>query len=112
MAEAKKKAEPQAEAPKGGGMGRILMLVGVVLIAAIGGLATYLFVLAPVLKDPAAQETAKAESEEDEMPEEPVAVDLPSTVVNVMREGDGPSAFLSFAVTLECNNEATATIVN
>ena len=53
---------------------------------AIGGLATYLFVLAPVLKDPAAQETAKAESEAEEVPKEPVAVDLPSTVVNVMRE--------------------------
>lgn len=108
MAEEKKKAE--AEAPKGG-MGRILLLVGVVLVAAIGGLATYLFVLAPVLKDPEAHEEAKAH-EEHSMPAHPVAVDLPNVVVNVMREGDGPSALLSFAVTIECNNAETAEIVN
>lgn len=112
MAEAKKKAEPQAEAPKGGGMGRILMLVGVVLIAAIGGLATYLFVLAPVLKDPAAEHEAKAEdTDEHALPEHAAMVELPNVVVNVMREGDAPAALLSFGVTLECNNEETAHLV-
>jgi len=108
MPEKKEKAE--AEAPKGGGMGRILLLVGVVLVAAIGGLATYLFVLAPVLKDPEAHAEAKAHDEQS-LPEKPVPIDLPNVVVNVMREGDGPAALLSFAVTIECNNQETADIV-
>ncbi len=110
MPEEKKKAG--AEAPKGGGMGRILLLVGVVLVAAIGGLATYLFVLAPVLKDPAAggHEEAKAHEEHD-VPEHPESIALPNVVVNVMREGDGPSALLSFSVTLECNNADTKHVV-
>ncbi len=109
MPEEKKKTE--VEAPKGGGMGRILLLVGVVLVAAIGGLATYLFVLAPVLKDPDAHEEAKAH-DEHEMPAHPVAVELPNVVVNVMRDGDGPSAMLQFGVTLECNNADTAHLVD
>ncbi len=109
MPEEKKK---EAESPKGGGMGRLLMLVGVVLVAAIGGLATYLFVLAPMLTDPDAHTEAGAHEEDGHaIPHDAVSVDLTSVAVNVVRDGSGPAALLQFGVTLECNNAETAHLV-
>jgi flagellar basal body-associated protein FliL len=110
MPEEKKK---EAEPPKsGGGLGRLLLLVGVILVAAIGGLATYLFVLAPMLKDPNTHAEARAHEEGDQaIPHDAVPVDLASVVVNVVRDGNSPAAILQFGVTLECNNEETAKLV-
>ncbi len=113
---ADKKEKPAAAAPEkgGGGMGRLLMMAGVVLVAAIGGLATYLFVLAPVLKDPAAEhgeEHAAEHEDEEHVPHHPESIQLPTATVNVMREGDGASPLLQFGVTIECNDAATAHLV-
>lgn len=112
------KKEKPAEAPaKGGGMGRLVMMAGVILVAAIGGLATYLFILAPVLKDPAAEHgEAHADEhgehgEEEHIPHHAVNVELPTVVVNVMREGDGPAPLLQFGVTLEVSNHDTELMV-
>jgi flagellar basal body-associated protein FliL len=111
------KKEKQAEVPQkggGGGMGRLIMMAGVVLVAAIGGLATYLFVLAPVLKDPAAEHGeahAEEHGEEDHVPHHAEMIELPTVVVNVIREGDGPAPYLQFGVTLECSDHATAQLV-
>lgn len=107
---ADKKEKPAETPAKGGGMGRLLMMAGVILVAAIGGLATYLFVLAPVLKDPHAEHGeahAEEHGEEEHIPHHAVNVQLPTVVVNVMREGDGPAPLLQFGVTLEVSNHAT-----
>lgn len=114
---ADKKEKPAAAAPEkgGGGMGRLLMMAGVVLVAAIGGLATYLFVLAPVLKDPAAEahgeEHAEAHGEDEHVPHHAESIELPTVVVNVMREGDGPAPLLQFGMSIECSDHATAQLV-
>lgn len=110
------KKEKKAEEPQksGGGMGRLLMMAGVVLVAAIGGLATYLFILAPVLKDPAAEhgeEHAEEHGEEEHVPHHAINVQLPTVIVNVMREGDEPASYLQFGVTIECSNHATELMV-
>lgn len=113
MAEKKETKAPEPQ-KGGGGMGRLLMMAGVVLVAAIGGLATYLFILAPVLKEPeAAHGDAHAEEhgDEDHIPHHAVNVELPTVVVNVMRDGDGPAPLLQFGVTLEVSNHETELMV-
>lgn len=110
------KKEKKAEVPQtsGGGMGRLLMMAGVVLVAAIGGLATYLFILAPVLKEPEAahgEEHAEEHGDEEHVPHHAEMIELPTVVVNVMREGNGPSTYLQFGVTLECSDHSTAQLV-
>jgi flagellar basal body-associated protein FliL len=107
--EKKNEAEP---VKSGGGMGRLFLLAGVILVAAIGGLATYLFVLAPMLKDPEAGKEAHAKADTgDLIPHGAVPVDFEKVVVNVVREGTGPASILQFGVTLECSNEETKKLV-
>ncbi len=107
--DAKKDAAP-AEA-SGGGLGKFLLPVGLVLVAAIGGLATYLFVLAPMLAQDESSVEAKATTDEL-MPSAPAMITLPDGFVNVMRDGEMPASILVYGVSLECNNQATADIVN
>ena len=98
-----------AEEESGGGVSKIILVLGVVLVAAIGGLSTYLFVLKPMLDD---TEVALQVSSEDAIPVAPVELEFPQTPVNVMREGQAPAATLLFGVTLECNNAETADLVS
>ncbi len=109
MAEEAKEEEPEPKS--GGALGKIILVLGVVLVAAIGGLATYLFVLKPMLEEAAEVASSQQASDEDPIPIAPVAIEFPQTPVNVMREGQAPAATLLFGVTLECENEATAAIV-
>lgn len=111
MAEEAKEEEPEAKS--GGVLGKIILVLGVVLVAAIGGLSTYLFVLKPMLEKAAAELVAsEQESDGDPIPLMPVEIEFPQTAVNVMREGQAPAATLLFGVTLECENAATAELVN
>lgn len=100
--------QSQGEQASGGGFGRILLVVAVVLVAAIAGLSTYLFVLAPMLKKPDAVVQAEVV---EAMPANPVFIEFPQTPVNVIREGEMPASTLLFGVTLECNNPETAALV-
>jgi len=100
--------EAQPEESSGGGIGKILLVVGVVLLAAIAGLSTYLFVLKPMLAD--MPEVALGDVE-DAIPLAPAMVEFPQTPVNVIRDGEMPAATLLFGVTLECENAETATLV-
>ena len=107
MAEEAKKTEEPAEAS--GGISKLLLPVGLVLVAAIGGLATYLFVLSPMLAVDPNEEQARAA--EDALPAQPVFVSLPDGFVNVIRDGEMPASILVYGVSLECNNDATALLV-
>lgn len=101
-------SEEGAEEKSGGGVSKILLVLGVVLVAAIGGLSTYLFVLKPLLDD---TEVAIQVDPEDVIPFAPVELEFPQTPVNVMREGQLPASTLLFGVTLECENFETAELV-
>jgi flagellar basal body-associated protein FliL len=106
--EAKKKdAEP---ASASGGLGNLLLPVGLVLVAAIGGLAAYLFVLSPMLSKEIGTAEAKASSD-DLLPLNPQVINLPDGFVNVIRDGEMPAAMLVYGVAIECNNAETAAIV-
>ena len=101
--------EPKPDETSGGGPGKIILVVGVVLMAAVAGLGTYLFVLKPMLTD--TEEVARNEGE-NPIPVAPVMVEFPQTPVNVIRDGEAPAATLLFGVTLECENAETAILVN
>lgn len=101
--------EESTEEQSGGGVGKIILVLGVVLVAAIGGLSTYVFLLKPMLGD---TELALQVDPEDFIPVAPVEVEFPQTPVNVMREGQAPAATLLFGVTLECQNAETAALVS
>lgn len=100
--------EQTEEKPSGGGIGKIILVLVVALVAAIGGLATYLFVLKPMLEASALVAEAV---EEDPIPLAPVYIEFPQTPVNVIRDGEAPAATLLFGVTLECENEVTSQLV-
>lgn len=106
---AEKPVEP-AEPSKKGGIGKFLLPVGLVLVAAIAGLATYLFVLSPMLAEEEPPSEARATTDE-RVPLNPVVVNLPDGFVNVIRDGDMPAAILVYGVSIECNNEETAALV-
>lgn len=99
---------------KSGGLGKILLPVGLVLVAAIAGLATYLFVLAPMLalEDSAhGDELAHTEGHHDDLPHHPETITLPDGFVNVIRDGEMPAAMLVYGVSIECNNHETRLLV-
>ncbi len=103
--------EEQPEEESSGALGKIVLVLGVVLVAAVGGLATYVFVLKPMLEEAAEVAASEQASDEDPIPLAPVAIEFPQTPVNVIREGQSPAATLLFGVTLECENEVTAQLV-
>jgi len=102
--------EPAHEADaQAGGLSRVLILMAVVLVAAIAGISTYLFVLSPLLDEAEPVEQAALT---DAIPQNPVMIDFPQTAVNVIRDGQGPASTLLFGVTLECKNPETAVLVD
>ena len=103
--------EEPPEEKSSGALGKIVLVLGVVLVASIGGLTTYLFVLKPMLEEAAEVAASEHASDEDPIPLAPVAIEFPQTPVNVIRDGQAPAATLLFGVTLECENEATAELV-
>ena len=109
MAEEAKEEGPEPKS--GGALGKIILVLGVVLVAAIGGLATYLFILKPMLEEAAEVVASERGPDEDPIPIAPVMIEFPQTPVNVIRDGQSPAATLLFGVTLECENEATAALV-
>ena len=109
MAEEVNEELPEEESS--GALGKIVLVLGVVLVAAIGGLTTYVFVLKPMLEEAAEVAASEQASDEDPIPLAPVTIEFPQTPVNVIREGQSPAATLLFGVTLECENEATAVLV-
>jgi flagellar basal body-associated protein FliL len=106
---AEKSEKPSEKAPSGG-FGRFLLPVGLVLVAAIAGLATYLFVLSPMLDEEESASEHHAENEEV-FPHEPEVITLPDGFVNVMRDGEMPASILVYGVSLECNNHETKLLV-
>lgn len=109
MAEEVNEERPENE--PSGAMGKIILVLGVVLVAAIGGLSTYLFVLKPMLEEAAEVAASEQVSDEDPIPLFPVEVEFPQAFVNVIRDGQAPAATLVFGVTLECENRDTANLV-
>jgi len=107
MADEAKTEEAEAST---GVISKLLLPVGLVLVAAIGGLAAYLFVLSPMLAKGAAEDQAKATTE-DMLPSAPVFVELPDGFVNVIRDGEMPASILVYGVSIECNNAETAALV-
>lgn len=100
--------EQTEEKPSGGGLGKIVLVLVVAFVAAIGGLATYLFVLKPMLEKSAVVAEAV---EEDLIPLAAVEIEFPASPVNVIRDGQEPAATLLFGVTLECANAETLALV-
>lgn len=102
--------EPQEPvAKKGGGIAKIAVPVLIVIVAGVGGFATFRFVIAPML---ATSDEVHIDEPASELPVTPTMVVLESSFVNVIREGDLPASTLLFGVTLECNNQATADLIN
>lgn len=110
MAEEEEEQEEESPQKKGRGVIQLIVVGAVIALAAIGGLATYMFVIAPMLgEDEASEETASVL--DDKIPVLPVTIVLEQTPVNVVREGAGPASMLLFGVTLECNDQETANLV-
>lgn len=87
-----------------------LIVVAIVLaLAGGGGLMVYRFFVAPRL---ATDDSTVEAAVEDAIPVIPVNVEFPQKFVNIMREANEPASTLVFQVTLECNNQATADLIN
>lgn len=92
-----------------GGMVSTLIVVAIVLALAGGaGFFLYRFAIAPRL----APDSGTAQAAEDVIPVMPVNVEFPQKFVNIMRQANEPASTLVFQVTLECNNPATANLIN
>ena len=105
--------EAKAPAAPAGGSKKMMrtvgMIAGVVIVAAVGGLAAYYFVLAPML---AGDAEAAAPVVADAIPITAVEVSFDTTFVNlIMTSEDMPTSTLLFSLTLSCANQATADII-
>ena len=86
-----------------------LIVVAIVLaLAGGGGFFVYRFVIAPRL----ATDNGAPEVVADEIPAMPINVEFPQKFVNIMRVANEPASTLVFQVTLECNNQQTADLIN
>lgn len=95
-------------APGGSRLGFLLPL-GVILLAVAGGLLVYYFVIAPKFADPG--EVEVVDDPTDFIPEVPQYYEFEPAYVNLMREGDDAADTLMYAVTFECADTATLTMV-
>lgn len=105
--------EKPAATKSSGMMGKLIALVVVVLIAAVGGLLTYKLVLAPTLdrKEPVKAEHDEEEDEET-IPEGSIPFDLPEAQAEVRAEDPNmPNSILMYSVSLVCANEETHLLV-
>lgn len=109
MAEEVEAPQEAPPASSGGGVGKILAVAGILLVAAIAGLTTYLFVIAPRLED--SEKVAEEEEQVEYIPATPFTIEFPQTAVNVIRDGEAPASTLLFGVTLECENQATQSLI-
>ncbi len=92
-------------------MSTLIWLGIAVMTAVLGALLLYLLVLRPMLAEPG---TGVAEGElYDKLNPDAITVDFEESVASVRMPPDSPlpAALLSFAVSLECNNRATAELV-
>ena len=100
------------EAVAGGGkklLRSIGLIVGVIVVAAVGGLAAFYFVLAPMLRTDA---SAGPSTPDDLIPMSAVEVPFETTFVNlIMSDESMPTSTLLFSITLSCANQATADII-
>jgi flagellar basal body-associated protein FliL len=99
----------EAEATGGGGgfLRTLIILVVVVLVAAAAGLATFQFVLRPMLA-----EAPEEEEPTPRVPETVVTVAFEDAYVNVRQtDPDLPPALLWFKVSVECANPETSALV-
>lgn len=105
----KPKDTPEPAPKKGGIVGKIAVIGTVLAIAAAGGVATYWFVLAPMLSTDGED---VVEAAPRDIPLNPVYVALEDRFVNViMNDPATPASTLVYGVTLECNNQMTADLV-
>lgn len=93
-------------------VGKLITVAIIVLIAVIAGLATYLFVLKPMLEEEAAPVAEGEELVEDVIPAGAVAVDLPEKMAAAKPDTqDSPSSVLQYVVSVICANEETKLLV-
>ena len=91
---------------------KIILPAVVVLVALVGGFATYQFVLSPMLAPPDDEEAKTAQEDPGEaIPMNPVTVEFTDIIANSLREGDEPRSMILASVTLECFNETTAALI-
>lgn len=110
MAEEEKPAEGEEaegqEAPVKGKKKLKFIIIGVVLLAAIGGGLFFSGVLGGKKKEP-----EKVEKKAEAVVEKPAYYDLPPFLVN-LSAGTGKTSFLKMAVTLELKNAASKAVVD
>lgn len=105
--------QPPVPVPRKSSFLSILIWVGVVgLVAAIAAVLLYTFVLKPMLSEVNEPQLA-AEELGDKLNPDTITVDFEESVASVKMPEDSqlPAALLSFAVSLECNNQLTADLV-
>lgn len=105
--------QPPVPVPRKSSFLSILIWVGVVgLVAAIAAVLLYAFVLKPMLSETNEAQRA-AEEPGDKLNPNTITVDFEESVASVKMPEDSqlPAALLSFAVSLECNNQLTADLV-
>jgi flagellar basal body-associated protein FliL len=96
--------------PKTKGLIGKLIIPMVLLFAVAAGLGVYFLVIAPKL----APEEDPGEGPDvpiADIPANPVGMDFEDGIVNVLRDGSGPASTLLYAVTLECNGQATVDFI-
>lgn len=102
-------AAPQA---KGGGMGKLIALVVVLLLAVGGGFGVYKFVLQPKLGDEKEGKEEKHEEEGDKIPETAKNAPFDDFMVTVLpAEKSKPAPLLLFSMSLLCSNEECSKLV-
>ncbi len=94
-------------------VGKLITVAIIVLIAVIAGLATYLFVLKPMLEEEATPTGEGEEIIDDVIPAGAVAVDFPEKMAAAKPDTqDSPSSVLQYVVSVICANEETRLLVD
>lgn len=100
--------EEQSAARDFGPIIRMGMGAAAFLAAILAGLLVFRLVLAPMLAEPT---VAELDEDYEPIPLNPIPVRFDTSFVNVVREGDFPASTLMFGLTLECNNQIAADLV-
>ncbi|HOD49577.1 MAG TPA: hypothetical protein PLM14_02495 [Candidatus Hydrogenedentes bacterium] len=106
--------QPAAPSPRKSSFVSMLIWLGVaVMVAAIAAVVLYLFVLKPRLSEDGGARSSPAADAGDKLNPNAVTVDFDDAVASVKMPTDSqlPAAMLLFAVSLECNNQMTADLL-
>jgi len=100
-----------AAAGKGALAKKVMVPVGIGLVAIVAAVVIWLKVLAPMFEEPDESGTATPAADGDKIPVAAISVPFESQLAQVLTDDPSRSAVLQYSVSLVCSNQATADMI-